>query len=185
MHLLSILLFSLSANLDNLVIGLSYGIRKIPVRLPANLVISTLIFIGTGLALELGERCLSFLPTGFSAFLGSGIIILVGCAGLLRVFIKKSKAPGSIPQNAPPLSLRNAFGLGLALSANNIGVGIGAGFSGLAALPSAAVAFVFSFVLLQLGNRIGRSRLAGKTGRFAEPLANLIMIALGVYELFT
>lgn len=184
MHLLSILLFSFSSNLDNLVIGLSYGIRKIPIRAGANLLISSLIFLFTTLAVELGESCVAFLPADFSAALGSAIMIVMGCWGLRRFFKKRARHEKPLPCAAAPLRLRAAFLLGLALCLNNIGLGVGAGFAGLPALPCAGAAFVFSFAFLLAGNKIGNSRLSRLTGRFAEPLANLIMICLGVYELF-
>ena len=67
---------------------------------------------------------------------------------------------------------------------NNIGLGIGASITGLPVLSTALGSFLFSLVFLYIGNLVGRSKLSEVVGAFAEPLAALLMIGLGVYEIF-
>lgn len=45
--ILSALLFSLSSNLDNLVIGIAYGIKKIRIDTTANLIVALVTSTGT------------------------------------------------------------------------------------------------------------------------------------------
>lgn len=182
-HLLSSLLFGLSANADCVVVGLSYGIKKTAIGWFSNFLVGFICFSGTLLSMVLGKGVLLFLPEQFTRIIGSLIIILIGIIGMLRYFINKNSGKEEkIP--AAKLGLRDSILVGFALAVNNIALGIGAGITGLLVLPTAFCSFLFSLFFLSLGNQIGLSKLSALIGRLAEPLANLLMICLGVYELF-
>lgn len=182
MHLWSSFLFGLSSNTDNLVIGFSYGIRKISITGRSNLLIGLISLAGTVLSMFLGKSFLFLLPPKVAGILGSSIIMVIGAAGFIRYLRNKNKNTGT--KNTPALPLPKVLLLGFALAVNNIGLGIGASITGLEILPTAVCSFMISLLFLDLGNRIGRSKRCWVIGRFAEPLANLMMIALGIYELF-
>lgn len=187
-HLLSALLFGVSSNTDNLVVGMSYGIKKMPIRWVENLIVALITLMGTVLSMILGKSVLLFLPQKLAGVLGSVIIILIGVFGLVKFFIKMKK-PEEESEEETELALQTltraeALILGLALTLNNIGLGIGASITGLPVLSTALCSFLFSLVFLYIGNLIGRSKIAELVGEFAEPLAGLLMIGLGVYEIF-
>lgn len=183
LHLLSTLLFVFTANADNLAVGLSYGIKKVPIGWRANLVIALITLIGTVSSMLFGKSILLLLPEHFAGILGGLIIILIGLAGLIRFFVQKRTGT---PENTriQALTIKEAVLLALALTINNIGLGIGASITGLPISTTAACSFLSSVLLLRWGNRIGRSRLAKLVGSYAEPLANLLIISLGIYEIF-
>lgn len=96
---ISALLFGISASLDSLLVGVSYGIRGIRVRFWQNMVISLITLLGTCLSVGLGQRLAPFLPEIIRNYAGSLILILLGfyyiakwAASLLR----------SRPSNASP-----------------------------------------------------------------------------------
>ena len=68
MAVLSLILFALSGNLDNLVIGLAYGMRGIRIRLEAGVLISGLVLAGTAVSMALGQSLLCFLPLDYVLF---------------------------------------------------------------------------------------------------------------------
>ena len=187
-HLLSALLFGVSSNTDNLVVGMSYGIKKMPIRWSENLIVALITFMGTVLSMILGKSVLLFLPQKLAGILGSVIIILIGAVGLVKFFMKMKK-PEEESEEETELTLQTltrteALILGLALTLNHIGLGIGASITGLPVLSTALCSFLFSLLFLYIGNLIGRSKIAELVGEFAEPLAGLLMIGLGVYEIF-
>ena len=187
-HLLSALLFGVSSNTDNLVVGMSYGIKKMPIRWSENLIVALITFMGTVLSMILGKSVLLFLPQKLAGILGSVIIILIGAVGLVKFFMKMKK-PEEESEEETELALQTltrteALILGLALTLNNIGLGIGASITGLPVLSTALCSFLFRLLFLYIGNLIGRSKIAELVGEFAEPLASLLMIGLGVYEIF-
>lgn len=182
-HLLSSLLFGLSANADCVVVGLSYGIKKTSIGLFSNFLMSLICFSSTLLSMILGKGVLLFLPVEFTRALGSLIIILIGVIGMTRYLINKNvKETGESPVGT--LRLKESLLMGLALAINNMALGVGAGITGLLILPTATCSFFFSLFFLSLGNRIGLSKFCAFIGNLAEPLANLLMICLGIYELF-
>ena len=67
-HLLSALLFGVSSNTDNLVVGMSYGIKKMPIRWSENLIVALITFMGTVLSMILGKSVLLFYRKNWQAF---------------------------------------------------------------------------------------------------------------------
>lgn len=195
MAVLSLLLFALSGNLDNLVIGLSYGMRGIRIRLEAGVLISSLVMAGTALAMALGQSFLCFLPLDFARFLGSTVMMGLGLGCLWNVW-KNRKEPTEEEQwpsrhpeqfdkdGSRHIDWKESLALGGALALNNVGLGLGAGAVGLGLIPASGAVFLVSFGLLYSGNFLGRKRRKKGSGRGMEALSGILMILLGAGELF-
>jgi len=189
--MLSILLFAVSSNLDNLVIGVSYGIKRIRVSFVSNLIIALITFIGTLISMFLGKSITYFIPISFASALGSLIIIGIGIFGIINYIRNRKKETEWFAtdsekydkNNDKKIEYNEAITLGFALTINNIGLGIGASISGLSILPTALGSFLFSILFLYLGNILGTSFLSNFIGKYAEPIAAIIIIALGIVEL--
>ena len=68
-HLLSALLFGVSSNTDNLVVGMSYGIKKMPIRWSENLIVALITFYGNGFVHDSGQKaCSYFTAKNWQAF---------------------------------------------------------------------------------------------------------------------
>lgn len=197
MFLISSLLFGFSASIDSFIVGMTYGVKKMHISSCKNLIISTITLVGTVLSILAGSRIAPFLPERAAKAAGSMILILLGIYYIVKfilIYFKKRRTANSLSANAlsysaasgrPDTSLltgREAAALGLALSVNNIGIGLGASISGIRLASTAAVTFFLSILLLALGNRLGKLHFLQFAGRFADPLAGLILIVLGLYE---
>ena len=86
--ILSALLFSLSSNLDNVVVGTAYGIKKIKIGIIANLIIAIVTSTGTFLSMSLGVYISKFLPHSIANGLGAGVIIILGVYFVTQSIIK-------------------------------------------------------------------------------------------------
>lgn len=217
MQLFSSLLFGVSASLDALLLGITYGIRQIRIRLWQNLLISFITLLGTCLSVGFGSWLSSraslskggIFPGAFplGKQIGSATLMLLGIYLLLKFMIPLCKRylhnlrlkgkTGEVdlsassrdtgndlvptPESASPGSV---LFLGAALSANNIGIGLGASMAGLSLIPAAVTTFLFSAVFLALGNRLGRGSLSELLGKAADPISGLLLLGLGVCELF-
>jgi len=192
MRLLSVILFASSSNLDNVIVGISYGVKKIHIPILANFLIASITSVGTVLSMLLGKYMSYFIPTFAAKIIGSVILIGIGTIGLIKYLNNRE------PQTKPKLldnpekydknknsriECKEAISLGLALSANNIGLGLGASVSGLPILPAAIATFVFSLAYIYLGNFFGSGFLSNIMGKYAEPVGCLGIIALGIFEL--
>lgn len=191
LKLLSVILFAISSNLDNLVVGLSYGIKKVHIPFIPSLIIGLLTLAGTAVSMILGRNLLPFLPEGVGRLLGSVIILLIGAYGILCFLIKKSRRPEksakTVSNSLPPrlLTIREAFALGIALAVNNAGLGIGASISGLGAFSASAASFLFSMGFLAIGNSAGKQWLSSLIGGYADLIASAVMVVLGIFELLS
>lgn len=81
------LLFGISASLDALLVGISYGLRGIRVRLRQNLAISLVTLLGTCLSVGLGNRLADFLPEEAGNCAGSMVLILLGLYTAVKAFL--------------------------------------------------------------------------------------------------
>ncbi|KOF58147.1 sporulation protein [Clostridium sp. DMHC 10] len=202
MQIFSAILFVLSASTDNFVVGLCYGIKKIKINLPINLLIALISSIGTILSMELGNIIATFVPNNFTNILGGSILILIGLWAMLSEFNenkKSSKAAEknslsniedilSNPENADKdtsgsIDLKESFSLSIALALNNMGLGIGASIAGLNIILTTILTFFISIITISLGLTVGNKYLSQKLGKYAAVISGIIIILLGIYEM--
>lgn len=193
MYLISSLLFGFSASIDAFIVGMTYGVKKTHISFWKNIFISTITLAGTILSILAGSRIAPFFPERAAKAAGSLILILLGIYYIVKFIIiclkrhhiSKQPPAGYAASRRPGACLittQEAAMLGLALSVNNMGIGLGASISGIRLLPTSVVTFLLSVLLLALGNRLGKTRLLQFADRFADPLAGIFLIALGLYE---
>lgn len=182
MALISSLIFACSVNIDAFLVGMSYGIRKIRITIPQNLLISLISFAGTFLSLFLGRQLLFFLPSSLMEHIGGVILSGLGLFYIIKSFFYKSDELHTESLTVT-LPLREILLLGSALSLNNIGIGVGASFSGILLAPTAAVTFLIAVLFLFAGNHLGSAPLLRFSNRYADLVSGVMLIALALYHL--
>ncbi len=193
--LIASLLFGISASLDALLVGISYGIRGTRIRFWQNLVISLITLLGTCLSVGLGHRLAAVLPRMVSDYAGSLVLILLGVYYIikwLRTCSTRPKPPSAVHAAEEeglsasadgPLPLPEIFSLGLILSLNNLSAGFSASLAGLPLVYAAVSTFVCSVLFLSSGNRLGGSPALQLADRAADPLSGALLIGLGIVQL--
>ena len=199
MHLISSLLFAISANIDSFIVGMSYGIKKSNIDLLKSTVISLVTLTGTVIAILMGTQISQFLPASSTQAIGCALLIGLGLYYIIKSFfsyirekIKKAEVKSNefgsgtqnnVPAKASLLTMKEGLFLGLALSINNFGMGIGASITGLKLLPTAVMSLVVSVIFLYAGNLIGKTKVPHISDQSADFISGLILAALGIYEL--
>jgi putative sporulation protein YtaF len=207
MHYLSILFFALSSSSDNLIVGLSYGIKKVKINSINNLLVALISGAGTFIAMLLGNfiRSYAHLP---SNLIGSILLISFGFYTMSKPYIdeyrnrKKTglnkvthssvetyeniiKHPDLLDTNrSNTIDLNEAITLGFILSLNNVGLGIAASIAGLNVYLTTLFSIFFSILFIPLGYYIGRHLISDKFSPYAELISGAIIMLLGIYELF-
>ena len=92
------LLFGISASLDALLVGISYGLRNVRIRLWQNLSISLVTLLGTCLSVGLGRRLAAFLPDSAGEYAGSLVLILLGLYYMVKWTITHLR-PKTLPNS--------------------------------------------------------------------------------------
>lgn len=198
---LSALLYSLSSNLDNLVIGIAYGVKKIKIGLISNLIIATVTSIGTLISMSVGKFISGFLPTSLTNMLGAVIIMLLGLYFLIQSILKlipksysnslalknvdeiMDYAEKSDSDNSGTLNIKEAFVVSLGLMLNNLGTGLAASITGVNVSITVICTFILSIALLMLGKSIGHNVLGSICGKYAPLISGILLIILGIFEL--
>lgn len=203
MHVISIILFAIASSSDNFVIGLSYGAKRIKINLISNLIVSTISGVGTFIAMIFGGVFHNFIPVYASKAIGSITIILFGLYMLIVAFKNKHqenieeeknndkyytkvfKNPEIVDKNhSKVIEYKEAIVLGFILCLNNIGLGIAASIVGINIYAASLASLAFSIVFIPLGCYVGEKIIYTQLSRNSETIAAIIIILLGVYEIF-
>lgn len=180
MHTLSALLFSLCANLDNLPIGIAYGLKKIQIPLHYNVFISALIGLGTFVFMKLGDVILTFLSYDVAAKLACSALILIGLGFLYQALTTNQKEQAIA---VCPMNLKQCLSLSLTLMINNATVGISAQLAGAPASLTALFTFFASIFFLFLGQWISHHCFRLYSNKAIGVLSGIILILLGIWEM--
>nr|WP_081580441.1 sporulation membrane protein YtaF [Gottschalkia acidurici] len=202
MQLLSVFLFSLSANIDGLTVGLAYGIKDIEISYKSNILIAIITSIGTFVSMTIGLFARKFIPIEILSIIGCIILILIGLSIIISSLKNKEERTKDIknedityteilkkPQKADKdnsgyIDTREAFTLGLALSLNNFGLGVGASATGINIYLTTIFTFILSILCIIIGVKIGRKYLSKSLRKYADLISGIVIIFLGLYELF-
>ena len=207
---LIILAFAISSSIDNLGVGISYGIRKINVRMGPNFMIAVICFLfsmaGISFGLWLSNIFPGMLPVIFGAFLlfviGIRIILLAAprnnttskgnekhkeqtktLKGLLR------NPESAYADQSGDIGWGEAVILGVALSANALTNGLGAGLLGLSPLVISITAAIGSFISVwagvKLGAKLANVRIGSFTvGQFGTVISGAIILVIALTAFF-
>lgn len=174
-NIISALLFSISANLDNIAIGLTYGIKKVNIPLYNNILISFITSIFTFLSMYIGTHIAHIIPQKIENIIGSLILITIGIYQIIIQLISKNKI-----KKSP----KNYFSLIIMLSLNNIAVGLAASITGVNIIVATIFTLILSTLFLYTGNLIGRKALNNKfIEKYSELISAILLIITGILQL--
>lgn len=194
MQLVPSLLFGISASLDALLVGVSYGLRGVRIQLLQNLFISLVALLGTCLSVGLGGFLTSLLPPVVCSCAGSLILMFLGIYYIAKWTLSvlqdravddfsDSKESALISTNRSLcLTAAEVFFLSITLSANNLGIGLSASIAGLTLIPAATATCICSILFLYFGNRLGESTLMQLIGNLADPISGALLIVLSLVQ---
>ncbi len=178
MYWLLAFLFSLSSNLDNFIVGVSYGIKREVIPWFSNLLITIITTIITGLSMIFGKYIVIWLPSSLTNLVGAVIFIAIGLWFMANDIFRKQKDNN---QNHPDsLNWKNAIVLGLLLSINNIGVGMLGGITGLSISSVLVLTFLTCLLLTYIGNHLGDHIVGSFIVKNSDLISGLILIILGI-----
>jgi putative sporulation protein YtaF len=198
--ILSALLFSLSSNIDNVVVGTAYGIKKIKIGITANLLIAFITSTCTFLSMSVGKYISKFLSHSVANSLGAWAIIILGTYFVTQSIIKlisntKPKelalkdivdmieyAEKSDLDNSGDINMKEAILVAFGLTFNNLGTGVAASITGVSIHITVITTFIFSILTIIFGEAVGNHILGKFLGKFAPLISGILLIMLGIIE---
>lgn len=199
---LSALLFSLSSNLDNVVVGTAYGLKKIKIGIIANIIIALITSTGTFLSMSIGVYISRFLPHYIANGFGAGAIIILGGYFVIQSIIKliNSKSSKELAlkditdmieyaeksdlDNSGDINIKESVLVAFALTFNNLGTGIAASITGVSIEFTVIFTFIFSILTIMVGEIIGNNVLGNFLGKYAPLISGILLMILGIIEFF-
>ena len=199
---LSSLLFALSSNLDNIVVGIAYGIKKIKIGFLSNLIIGFITSLGTLLSMYAGSYIAKLINPNLANKIGASIIILLGLYFVIQSIIsmikdKKFKelalkdiddmvdyAVKTDKDESGHIGIKEAFIVAFGLTLNNLGNGIAASITGVDIKLTVIFTFILSIAALLLGSLIGNNVIGKICGKYAPLVSGVLLMLLGAIEMF-
>ncbi len=179
--ILSSIVLSLSTNLDNLAVGMSYGLRNWIVPAPTNIAIAILSGFSTLISIYLGDQISHYLPPRLTGYLGSLILIIIGIFSVGNTLMSDSNESEEL--NAKPsinrLNLKEGILLGFALTITNFGTGVGAGIAQFDVILTSFFTFCSSLLTIGGGYWMGKQFTQKPLGINLGLVAGLLLILLG------
>jgi putative Mn2+ efflux pump MntP len=187
MHWISIIFIGLASNIDNLGIGVYVGARSIRIPMLSNLFIAILGMAAAFLSITMGHLISGYMSQQHANWIGGVIIMALGANSIRpksAAIVKTSPLPATNDYDKD-ISWKESVSLGLALSLNCLATGFGAGVSGVSPFMTAISVGMFSLVTVAIGVRIGHQIARTWLGKYSSMIGGLILIAIGLYEIFT
>ena len=179
------ILLALSASIDALGLGITYGIKKTKMSKSGNLIIFTTLFCLSGLSVFIGHYISTLFSPVVSAILGASLLILLG---IYNIF----KSPNNTSTNFDTdgsnyIDAKEAFILGLAVAVDASCVSLGSGMIGIAGLILPLLMAVFHTFFVNCGNLVATNIAKRFTisSKFLWNLSGIILIFIGIVRLLS
>lgn len=197
--ILSSLLFCISANMDNAVIGIAYGTKKIKIQTFPILCIALSTSIITFLSMFIGKFLLCFISLQLANQLGAILLMLLGFYYMIQnyhsptnrkiplVGFKNSQdlltyASQTDKDHSQCIDFKEAIAVSLSLALNDMGIGIIASAAGMNIALITFFTFICSLLFLYVGIFLGKHLLGNFLGKYASLFSGLLLILLGIIE---
>lgn len=203
MLVLTALLLSVSSCLDNVVVGIAYGIKKIKIGIMSKIVIASVTTAGTYLSMSFGSYISQFLSTKAASLVGAGITGALGLYFVVQNIIKlvhhkKMKdlalkdveemmdfAEKSDADHSGDIGKSEAILLAAGLALNNLANGVAASIAHVNTYLTMGFTFFISIFAIYLGVGIGQNTIGKLFGKFAPLTAGVLLIALSLIKIMS
>ncbi|MGN0989110.1 MAG: manganese efflux pump [Eubacteriales bacterium] len=180
MDLFSVVLLGIATNIDNLIIGASFGVRKKNIPPLKNLFIAVVSGVAAFAACLFAGLC-GFLGPA-ADIIGGILLIFIGVWSLVSEIIKSRDGKGESCALCDVLSFRETAALSAALAANSIPPSFGAGMTGISPFFAAGSVAFFSFFFVAVGVFVGKRAHKVINSGSLGIISSLFLIALGIFE---
>lgn len=181
--ILKCILLALSASIDALSLGITYGIKKTKMSRIGNIIIFLTLLFSTSIAVLVGNYIsIIFSPT-FSVWIGSSLLILLGIYTIYKA--RNNVLTNFDTDNSNYIDAKESFMLGIAVAIDASCVSLSSGMIGFGSLFLPILMAVFHTFFVNCGNLIAnivikKFRISNK---FLSILAGIILIFIGVFRI--
>lgn len=178
------ILLALSASIDALALGITYGIKKTKMSKLGNLIIFITLFCLSGISVFIGHYISILFSPVVSALLGSSLLIFLGIYNILK---EKDNNTNFDTDGSNYIDEKEALVLGLAVAIDASCVSLGSGMIGIGSLFLPFLMAAFHTFFVNCGNLVA----SNITRRFTIPpkllsnISGVILIFIGLIRLLS
>lgn len=202
MHWLTILFVGIAANLDNLGIGVSYSLKLTRIPFLSNLLIAIVSMIAAYFSIAAGAFISHYVSLNIANFAGGFLLIFLGIKSVTECLKQEKeishvavhsnsnlskviREPDSLDlNNDKVISWKESCLLGSALAINCLAIGLGAGITGVSPVFATLSIGLFSIITIAFGALVGNQLCGTRIGKYSNIAAGIILVLIGVYEIF-
>jgi len=196
-----------TSNVDNIAVGVVYGMSGVRVPFASNLAIAAITAIGTLAATALTLPLSGILSSKAADWTSGTLFVLIGAWTLMRQGLHPARRHPRLPSHADggtletvsmilrdPLQadrdasrhidLREVLALSAALAMNNFANGLAAGIAGIDPWTLTSLVWVASILTLGIGLFAGDVFRAGRFGSYAGCVSGILLIGLGLCRIW-
>lgn len=199
MHILTIVFVGVIANVDNLVIGFSYGIKKTKIPFLSNMIIALMSVLCSLVALLTGHWLSTFLKPSLAGMFGGILLIVIGGLSIWSTFYERRQKINEDSSNFVKvmyepktadldlnnkISIKESILLGFALALNSISTSFSVGLTDPSVMAYLLSIGFFSLLSIWFGVSIG-DKVKGALKNmeiYAPIISGLLLFLIGLYE---
>ena len=183
--ILKYILLALSASIDALSLGITYGIKKTKMSKTANILIFIIVLCCSTVAILVGHfLSLLFSPT-ISVLVGSSLLIMLGLYNVYKGVKNSNIFINFDVDNSNYIDNKEAIALGLAVAVDASCVSMGAGIIGYISFILPIFMAVFHTFFVNCGNFVAKSiveKLNVPSNKLSI-LAGILLILIGTFRI--
>ena len=155
--ILKYILLALSASIDALSLGITYGIKKTKMSKAGNIIIFMIVLCCSTIAILVGHFLSLLFSPIFSILLGSSLLIMLGVYNIYKGIKKSNTFADFDIDNSNYIDNKEAAAIGLAVAVDASCVSMGAGIIGYISFILPIFMAVFHTFFVNCGNFVAKS----------------------------
>ena len=176
------ILLALSASIDALSLGITYGIKKTKMSKTANIIIFMIVFCCSTIAILVGHFLSLLFSPMFSILLGSSLLIMLGLYNIYKGVKKSNTFENFDIDNSNYIDTKEAIAIGLAVAVDASCVSMGAGIIGYISFILPIFMAIFHTLFVNCGNFIAKSVVnkLNVPSNILSILSGILLILIGI-----
>lgn len=183
--ILKYILLALSASIDALSLGITYGIKKTKMSKTASIIIFITVLCCSTIALLVGHSFSLFFSHNFSILIGSFLLIMLGSYNIYNSIKKSNSFKNFDIDNSNYINKKDATLLGLAVAIDASCVSMGAGIIGYVSFILPVLMAIFHTLFVNCGNSIANLIVNNLNipSNILSILSGILLIFIGIFKI--
>ena len=180
--ILKYILLALSASIDALSLGITYGIKKTKMSKTSNIIIFILVLVCCCISMLIGHFLSLLFSTAFSVLLGSSILIILGLYNIYTGLNKPTNYTNFDMDNSNYIDNKEAIVIGMAVAVDASCVSMGVGIIGYISFILPIFMGIFHTFFVNCGNLVAKTTVKklNVPSKVLSIFSGILLILIGI-----